>query len=85
MFPGLSEADCQVAAFYHRQLMAEGQHQQIIAGVRPGSAETRSAATTLQQRLVTLLVGGGHHLLGLQAITTQNFDTVPTGKRAAIA
>jgi len=85
MYPGLSDADCQVAGFRYRQLVAEGQHQQVVAGVHPGSAETRSGTTTFQQGLSTLLVRAGHRLHGLQTITTQRRDTVATGERAATA
>ena len=85
MYPGLSEADRQVAAFRYRQLVSEGQHQQVVAGVYRESVETRSMSTTFQQGLGTLLVRAGHRLLGLHSITTQSLDTVATGKRAAIA
>ena len=42
MYPGLNDADCQVAAFHYRQLVDEGQHQQVIAGARPTSGITRA-------------------------------------------
>lgn len=79
MYPGLSEADCQVAAFRYRQLVAEGQQQQVVAGVRPGPVDTLSATTTLQQRLGTLLVRAGRRRLGLHTVTAQRLDTVATG------
>jgi hypothetical protein len=85
MYPGLSEADCQVAEFRYRQLVSEGQHQQLVSGVHPGSAETRSLLTTFQQGLGTLLVRAGHRLQGLNTITRQSADTLATGERAAIA
>ena len=44
MYPGLSEADCQVAGFHYRQLVNEGQRQQAAAGVRSASAGIRSVA-----------------------------------------
>ncbi len=85
MYPGLSEADCQVADFRYRQLVAEGQHQQVVAGVHMGSIKILPASTALQQHLGTLLVRVGHRLLGLHSITTQSLDTVATGERAAVA
>lgn len=85
MYPGLSDADCQVAAFRYRQLVAEGQHQRVVAGVPPGSADIRSETITFQQRLSTLLVRAGHRLQGLHSITRQSADTLATGERAAIA
>ena len=36
MYPGLSDADCQVATFHYRQLVNEGQRQQISTGAGPG-------------------------------------------------
>ena len=85
MYPGLSEADCQVAGFRYRQLVSEGQHQQLVSGVLPRSAETRSLLTTFQQGLGTLLVRAGHRLRGVNTITRQSADTLATGERAAIA
>lgn len=84
MYPG-NEADCQTAMLHYRALVAEGQHQQFVAGVRPGPVDTLSATTTLQQRLGILLMRAGRRLLGLHTVTTQSFDTVATGERAAIA
>ncbi len=85
MYPGLSEADFQVAAFRYRQLVTEGQRQQLVAGVQPGSADTLRASIKFQPSFGTRLVHAGHRLLGLHSITTQSLDTVATGKRAAIA
>ena len=85
MYPGLSEADCQVAGFRYQQLVSEGQHQQLVSGVHPGSAETRSMSTTFQQRLGILLARAGHRLQGLNTITRQSADTLATGERVAIA
>ena len=85
MYPGLSDADCQVAGFRYRQLVAEGQNRQFIASMCPGSADTSSASATFQQRLGTFLVRAGHRLQGLNTVTRQGFDTVATGERAAIA
>ncbi len=85
MYPGLSEADCQVAGFRYRQLVSEGQHRQLVAGLRAGPADIRSGTTTFQQRLGTLLVRAGYRLQGLHLVTRQSLDTVAAGERAAIA
>lgn len=85
MYPGLSEADCQVAGFRYRQFVAEGQVRQFIASVCPGSADSRSGTTPLHQRLGVLLVRAGSRLQGLNSVTRQGFDTVATGEQTAIA
>ena len=85
MYPGLSDADCQVAGFRYRQLVSEGQHQQVGVVVHPGSAETRSMSTMFQQGLGTLLVRAGYRLQGLHTVTRQGLDSVATGERAAVA
>jgi hypothetical protein len=85
MYPGLSEADCQVAGFRYRQLVAEGQHRQLVAGLRTGPADSRAGRTMFQQRLGPLLVRAGSRLQGLTTVTKQSLDTVATGERAAIA
>jgi hypothetical protein len=85
MYPGLSDTDCQVAAFRFRQLVAEGQHRQFVAGLCTGPADIRSGTTTFPQRLGTLLVRAGYHLQGLNTVTKQSLDTLATGERAAIA
>jgi hypothetical protein len=85
MYPGLSEADCQVAGFRYRQLVAECQHRQLVAGLRTGPADSRAGRTMFQQRLGPLLVRAGSRLQGLTTVTKQSLDTVATGERAAIA
>jgi len=83
MYPGLSEADCQVAGFRYQQLVTEGQHGQLIAGLHAGRSDIGSGTTTLQQRLGAFLVNAGHRLQGLNTVTKQSLDTVATGERAA--
>ena len=85
MYPGLSEADCQVAGFHFRQLMDEGQQQQVIARVRPASADGPSLTTALRQQVGSALVRGGQRLQGVQAVTSRSFSSAPTGERGAIA
>jgi len=85
MYPGLSDADCQVAGFRYRKLVADGQYQQFTGSVRPGSANTSSASARFQQRLGTFLVRAGHCLQGLHTITKRSAETLATGERVAIA
>ena len=85
MYPGLSDADCQVAGLRFRQLVSEGQHRQLVAGLRAGPADSRSGRTMFQQRLCPLLVRAGSRRQGLNTVTRQSLDTVATGERAAIA
>ena len=67
MFPGLSEADCQVAASHYRQLVSEGQRQRNLASVHPTPAAIRPVSTTIRQQLGMLLLRTGQHLLGTHA------------------
>ena len=85
MYPGLSEANCQVATFHYWQLVNEGQHQQFAVGARPVSAGICSAPTSLRQQIGALLVCAGQRLQGMQAGTRQSLGSVPTSERVAIA
>ncbi len=85
MYPGLSEADCQVAGFRYRQLVSEGQHRQFIANARPASADTFSASARFQQRLGTFLVRAADRFQDLHTVTSQGRDTATTREGAAIA
>ena len=85
MYPGLSEADCQVAEFRYRQLVAEGQHQQLVAGLlrdQPIVALGRRRCNSVSARSWCV---PAHRLQGLNTVTRQSLDTVATGERAAIA
>jgi hypothetical protein len=85
MYPGLSEADCQVAGFRYRQLVSEGQHQQFVAGVCSGAPDTVSVSARFQQRVGAFLMRAGDRLQGLHTFTRQSRDTIATGEPAAIA
>ena len=54
MYPGLSEADCQVAGFRYRQLVDEGQRQQFVAGAHPASGVTRLVSGSVRQQVGAL-------------------------------
>ena len=84
MYPGLSEADCQVAGFRYQQMLIKGQHQQIVAGVRPPAAGSRSGSTSLRQQVGVFLICAGQRLHGVQAVTRECLDTVGIGEPAAI-
>ena len=57
MYPGLSDADCQVAAFHYRQLVVAGQRQQIVPDARPVAGITRLVSGSVR-RQVGALPGG---------------------------
>jgi hypothetical protein len=86
MYPGLSDADCQVANFHYRQLVNEGQRQQVTAGARPASGVTRTESSPLQQ-LGTFLVRAGRRLQvqGVPVATSESLILTPTGEVGAIA
>ena len=90
MYPGLSDADCQVANFHYRQLVNEGQRQQITASARPGPGVTRTESSPLQQ-LGTFLVRAGRrlqvqvHVQGVPVATSESLTLTPAGEVGAIA
>jgi hypothetical protein len=85
MYPGLSDADCQVAAFHYRQLVNAGQQQQMSAGARPVSGVTRLMARSARQQIGAFLVYAGQRLQGAQAVTGERLVPTPTGEMGAIA
>src|SRR3954447_3947991 len=85
MYPGLSEADCQVAAFHYRQLVNDGQRQQISAGTHSAPRITHVVSRSLRQQIGVLLVCAGERLLGVQAVTTEGLVPTSTGEMSAIA
>ena len=87
MYPGLSDADCQVATFRYRQLMDEGQRQQVSAGARPTSGVTRVVFASVRRQVGAFLVYAGRRLQvqGVQMVTSENLAPTPTGEMGAIA
>jgi hypothetical protein len=85
MYPGLSDADCQVAAFHFRQLVNEGQRQQVVAGARPVSGVTRLMARSARRQVGAFLVCAGQRLQGVQAVSGERLVPTPTGEMGAIA
>ncbi len=70
MFPGLNDADCQVAAFHYRQLVQDGQQQQGVAGMRSTHGYARPGLTTIRRQLGTLLVDAGQRLHGARRVVS---------------
>jgi hypothetical protein len=85
MYPGLSDVDCQVATFHYRQLVNEGQRQQVSAGARPASGGSRVVSRSVRQQIGKLLMHAGQRLQGVQAVTSEGFGRTPTGEVGAIA
>ena len=85
MYPGLSDADCQVAAFHYRQLVNEGQRQQISAGAPPVSGVSRLMARSARRQLGAFLVCAGQRLQGVQAVTNESLVPTATGEMGAFA
>jgi hypothetical protein len=84
MYPGLSDADCRVAAFHFRQLVDEGQRQQFVAGASPVSGVTRVVSRSVRQQGGAFLVCAAQRLQGMQAVTRQSIALTPTGEADAI-
>jgi hypothetical protein len=84
MYPGLSDADCQVATFHYRQLVDAGQRQQVAAAVRPGSSVTRVVSGSVR-RVGAFLVCAGQRLQGVPAVSGERLVPTPTGEMGAIA
>ena len=85
MYPGLSDGDCQVAAFHYRQLVDEGQRQQFLAGAHPASSVTRLVSGSVRRQVGTLLVCAGHRLQGVHAVTSESLVLSEAGEMGGIA
>jgi hypothetical protein len=85
MYPGLSEADCQVAAFRYRQLVNEGQRQQNSAGVPPVSGVSRLMTRSVRRQVGAFLVCAGQRLQGVQAVTSESLAPSQAGGMGAMA
>ena len=85
MSPGLSEAECQVAAFRSRQLVTEGQRQQRSAGARRASGLTRVGSGSVRRHGGALLVCAGLRRLGVPAVTREGLVPPAPGELGASA
>ncbi|HEX5992958.1 MAG TPA: hypothetical protein VFY70_10345 [Thermomicrobiales bacterium] len=87
MYPGLSDADCQVAAFNYRQLVDEGQRQQFVAGASPVSGVNRWMFGFVRRQAGTLLLNAGQRLQRAPVVTRvgPGLPVPGTNERGAIA
>ena len=85
MYPGLSEADCQVAAFHYRQLVVAGQRQQISADARPAAGSTQLVSGSVRRQVGALLVRAGQRLRGVRISSSESLLATSTGETGAIA
>ena len=85
MYPGLSDADCQVAAFHYRQLVDEGQRQQVSTSSRSASGVTRLASGSVRRQVGALLVRSGRRLQGVQMTASESLVPTSTGEIGAVA
>jgi hypothetical protein len=72
MFPGPNDTDWQVAKFQHRELVAIGQHQQLVASVLAARTDARPMSTAIRRQLGNLLVHAGQRLQGAQAAARES-------------
>jgi hypothetical protein len=75
MYPGLSDADRQVAEFRYRHLVAEGQRQQFAASARPATRTGRQSPA-IRHQIGTLLVRAGQSLQGAQAMAKETIGAI---------
>jgi hypothetical protein len=85
MYPGLSDADCQVANFHYRQLVNEGQRQQVTASARPPSGVTRLVSGSVRRQVGAFMVSAGQRIQGVQMVTSESLVKIPTGEMGATA
>ena len=85
MYPGLSDADCQVATFHYRQLVDEGQRQQMFAGSRLVAGVASVVSASVRRQVGAFLIGTGHRLQGVQAVTNESLVPTATGEMGAFA
>ena len=85
MYPGLSDADVQVATFAQQQRLSACLRQHVISRVLPRSVGRPSMSTAMRQQSGALLVRVGRRLEGLRVLTRERLGSVAPGKRNAIA
>ena len=62
MYRGPNDTDWQVAKFQHRELVATGQHQQMVASVLATKSHARPVSPAARRYLAALLVRVGQRL-----------------------
>jgi hypothetical protein len=85
MYPGPNDTDWQVAKFQHRELVAVGQHQQLVAGVLAAPTEAHRTPTAIRRQLGMLLVRTGQRLQGTQAFPREESSSAMPAELGAIA
>ena len=85
MYPGLSDADCQVATFRYHQLVGEGQRQQFVEDARLTAGITRLDSASIRRQIGELLVCAGQRLQGVHAVTSESRGLTSTGEMGALA
>ena len=85
MYPGLSDADVQVATFAQQQRLSACLRQHVISSLLPTSVGRPSMSTAMRQQSGALLVRVGRRLEGMHALTRERLGSVAPSKRNAIA
>jgi hypothetical protein len=85
MFPGLTAADCQVAAFRYQQLVNEGQQQQFVAGNLSASVDILPLPTVVRKQLGTLMARAGQRLRGARTGTRDSLGAGAASEQSAVA
>ena len=75
----------EAATFHYRQLVDEGQHQQISTGAGPASGVMRLVSGSVRRQVGAFLVSAGQRLRGVQAVTSEGIVPTTTGEVSAIA
>jgi hypothetical protein len=85
MYPGPNDTDWQVAKFQHRQAMAKGQHQQMVASTMTATTAPRSRLVTIRQQFGVALLRAGERLLGAHGVTGAGLNSVTAREPSAVA
>ena len=85
MYPGLSDADVQVATFAQQQRLSACLRQHVISRVLPRSVGRPSMSDAMRQQSGALLAQIGWRLQGMHALTRERLGSVAPSKRNAIA
>ncbi len=76
MIIGLSDADCQVAGFRYRQLVAEGQQGRLVASGSSVADASHLLPTPIRQQIGMLLVRVGQRLQGVSSGSGHSFGSI---------
>ena len=76
MIIGLSDADCQVAGFRYRQLVAEGQQGRLVASGSSVADAPHLLPTPIRQQIGMLLVRVGQRMKGVSSGSGHSFGSI---------